>query len=171
MSALTNHEGTVRPSPDERSSAAPARADRASLLPALSAFVAGLIFAVGLVLGGMTQPSKVIGFLDFFGAWDPSLAFVMGGAVVTHFILFRLILRRPSPLLAERFQLPSRRDLTGSLIGGSALFGIGWGLGGYCPGPGIVGVPSGASEAAVFVLGLVGGFVVYRLFERARSSG
>ena len=136
----------------------------------LSAFAAGLLFAVGLAVGGMTQPSKVVGFLDFFGSWDPSLVLVMGGAVVTHFVLFRFILRRSSPLFAARFQVPTRRDLTVPLVGGSALFGIGWGLGGFCPGPGFVAAPSGSAEPLVFIGGLLMGYVLYRMLERLRRS-
>jgi hypothetical protein len=122
----------------------------------LSAFVAGLLFSVGLVVGGMTQPAKVVGFLDFFGDWDPSLA-------------FRLILKRRSPLLAARFQIPTRKDLTPQLIGGAALFGVGWGLGGFCPGPGLVALPSGGAEALTFVAAMVGGIFLHKGFEALRS--
>lgn len=128
----------------------------------ISAFVAGLLFSVGLVVGGMTQPAKVIGFLDFFGDWDPSLMFVMGGAVVVHFVAYRLVLKRSSPFLAAKFQIPSRSDLSRPLVLGSALFGIGWALGGYCPGPGLVATGAGSLEALTFVLGLLGGFVIFR---------
>lgn len=101
----------------------------------LMGYVAGLIFGLGLAVSGMTDPARVIGFLDLAGAWDPTLMFVLGGAVVTNFIGYRLVLRRPNPLFGERFQLPTRTDLDARLIGGAALFGIGWGLSGYCPGP------------------------------------
>ncbi|WP_240036522.1 DUF6691 family protein [Halomonas urmiana] len=104
-------------------------------LKTLMGYIAGLIFGLGLAVSGMTDPARVLGFLDVAGAWDPTLMFVLGGAVVTNFIGYRLVLRRPHPLLGERFQLPTRTDLDGRLIGGAALFGIGWGLSGYCPGP------------------------------------
>ncbi|GAB5549449.1 MAG: YeeE/YedE family protein [Sandaracinaceae bacterium] len=131
----------------------------------IAAFFAGLIFAVGLVIAGMTQPSKVVGFLDFFGSWDPSLAFVMGGAIAVHFVLFRVILKRASPLFAGKFEVPSRQDLTPALLVGSGLFGVGWGLGGFCPGPGIVSLGSFGAEAAVFVVTMTLGMLAHRLFE------
>ncbi|MGF1469617.1 MAG: DUF6691 family protein [Sandaracinaceae bacterium] len=134
-----------------------------------AAFVSGLLFAIGLVLGGMTQPAKVIGFLDVFGDWDPSLLFVMGGAVAVHFVSMRVILRRSAPLRADRFWLPTRKDLDLPLIAGSALFGVGWGLGGYCPGPGIVALGSGSVTALVFVGGLLLGFAAYRLLPPGRA--
>ncbi len=129
----------------------------------VSAFAAGLIFAVGLAVGGMTQPSKVVGFLDFFGAWDPSLAFVMGGAVTVHMLLYRFVTKRSSPLYDDAFHIPTRRDFNLPLIAGSALFGIGWGLGGFCPGPGLVSVPSFGIEALVFVGAMVTGMLGYKL--------
>ncbi len=133
---------------------------------AIAAFVAGVIFSAGLALGGMTQPSKVVGFLDFFGDWDPSLAFVMGGAIAIHATLFRLVLRRKSPLLAELFHVPTRRDLSLPLLVGSGLFGIGWGLGGFCPGPGLAALPTGGPEALAFVGSMGFGMLVYEGFQR-----
>jgi len=104
-------------------------------LKTLMGYVAGLIFGLGLAVSGMTDPARGLGFLDLFGGWDTTLMFVLGGAVVTNFIGYRLVLKRPHPVFGERFQLPTRTDLDGRLIGGAALFGIGWGLSGYCPGP------------------------------------
>ncbi|KAE8437005.1 DUF6691 family protein [Vreelandella piezotolerans] len=101
----------------------------------LMGYIAGLIFGLGLTISGMTDPARVLGFLDIAGAWDPTLMFVLGGAVVTNFIGYRLVLRRPHPFFGERFQLPTRQDLDIRLISGASLFGIGWGLSGYCPGP------------------------------------
>ncbi len=124
------------------------------------AYLAGLLFGVGLVVAGMTQPSKVMGFLDFFGHWDPSLVMVMGGAVAVHFVLFRLIKRRPSPLFDARFHLPTRTDLDKKLILGAAVFGVGWGLAGFCPGPGIVSLGTGAVAAIVFVTAMTTGMLV-----------
>lgn len=124
---------------------------RAPLAVAAAAFGAGALFAVGLVLAGMTQPAKVIAFLDVGGAWDPSLAFVMGGAIAVHLVGLRLVLRRRAPLLDGAFHLPMRRDLDLRLFGGAALFGVGWGLAGYCPGPGLVALGDGGATALVFV--------------------
>jgi len=136
----------------------------------VSAFFAGLLFSVGLVVGGMTQPSKVVGWLDFFGDWDPSLAFVMGGAVLVHTLLFRLVTKRESPVVAEVFQVPTRRDFTPRLVIGSALFGVGWGLGGFCPGPGIVSVPTLGSEALAFVVAMAAGVVLHETMDHYRSK-
>jgi uncharacterized membrane protein YedE/YeeE len=118
---------------------------------ALSALVSGALFAVGLALGGMTQPAKVVGFLDIFGEWDPSLVFVMAGAVATYTLLYRLILKRPTPLFAAGFSFPKRKDIDVPLVGGAFLFGVGWGLSGLCPGPALCSLATGRSEAFLFV--------------------
>lgn len=123
----------------------------------LSSFSAGALFALGLGISGMTKPAKVIGFLDVFGAFDPTLLFVMLGAVSVHFVLYRLIIRRASPLFDTRFHLPTRKDIDGRLVIGSAIFGVGWGLGGYCPGPGLVALGGGVLPALVFVASMVVG--------------
>lgn len=136
---------------------------------ALVLFLSGLIFAIGLALSGMTQPHKVVGFLDFAGTWMPDLAFVMGGAVITNFIALRLTLRRNAPVFAPSFGIPTRTDLSPRLIGGSALFGVGWGLGGFCPGPGIVSLPSGATSAIVFVAAMLAGMVLFDVIDQARQ--
>lgn len=123
------------------------------------AFAAGALFAAGLGISGMTQPSKVIGFLDVAGAWDPSLLFVMGAAVAVHFVLGRIIRRRATPLWDTSFHLPTRKDIDARLVFGAAMFGIGWGLGGFCPGPGIVAAASAlvglGGDASTSVGGLV----------------
>ena len=117
-----------------------------------AALAAGALFGTGLVVSGMTLPDKVIGFLDPFGGrWDPSLALVMAGAIAVHTIVYHAVKRRPSPLLASSWSLPSRRDIDGKLLLGAALFGVGWGLGGYCPGPGVVSLVDGAASSIVFV--------------------
>ena len=130
----------------------------------ISAGFVGLLFGAGLGISGMTQADKVIGFLNPVGGWDPSLAFVMVGAIAVHVVLFRLILRRPSPLFSKRFFVPTRQDIDGKLIGGAALFGIGWALGGYCPGPGMVSVASGSLNPLAFMLALSAGIVGYQDF-------
>lgn len=134
------------------------------------AFGTGVLFAVGLVISGMTQPSKVVGFLDFFGNWDPSLAFVMGGAVVINALLYRLVAKRNRPLLGPKFHLPTRKDINWRLVVGGGLFGVGWGLAGYCPGPGITSLASLQSPAVVFVAAMTVGMLLYSLFERVVSS-
>lgn len=122
----------------------------------LVVIVAGVLFAAGLAVGGMTDPSKVVGFLDLFGDWDPSLAFVMGGAVGLNLLTFRYILRRPNPLLAPAFSLPSRTQIDARLLFGAALFGVGWGIAGLCPGPAVVSLATGSLK----VLGFFGAMAV-----------
>lgn len=122
------------------------------------AFVAGLLFGLGLSLGGMTRPAVVLGFLDVFGAWDPRLLFVMAGAVLTTALGYRLVLRRPRPLLAERFQLPTARGIDARLVGGAAVFGIGWGIAGYCPGPALASLGAGAPALLVLVACMIAGW-------------
>ncbi|MEP0941892.1 MAG: DUF6691 family protein [Rhizobiaceae bacterium] len=110
-------------------------------MKSISGFLLGLLFGVGLVISGMSDPAKVLNFLDLFGSWDPSLAFVMGGALVVTFIGYRLVLNRPQPKLSEIFHMPEKKDIDGQLLTGASLFGIGWGLGGFCPGPAFTAVP------------------------------
>jgi uncharacterized protein len=126
----------------------------------LSFFLLGALFAVGLGISGMTQPQKVLGFLDIFGAWDPALMFVMGGAVVVNYFGFRLAVGRPHPLLATRFDIPTRRDIDWQLLTGASLFGAGWGLAGFCPGPALVALASGSSEVVLFVGAMFIGFLL-----------
>lgn len=129
----------------------------------ISVFVSGLLFALGLGISGMTDAHKVISFLNLGGAWDPSLAFVLIGAISVHLILYRLIIRRPSPLFGGVFCMPTRQDIDLRLVFGATLFGLGWGLGGVCPGPGIVSGASLTSEAMVFVVAMLGGMGVFHL--------
>jgi len=136
----------------------------------VSSLVAGLLFGAGLAVSGMTRADKVINFLDLSDAWDPSLAFVMIGAIGVHLVLFRFILRRESPLFAERFGIPSRTDIDGRLVGGAALFGVGWGLGGYCPGPGLVASASGGMQARAFVGALTAGMLLFHVVEEALAG-
>jgi hypothetical protein len=133
----------------------------------LVSFGAGLLFSIGLAVGGMTQPGKVVGFLDFFGNWDPSLAFVMGGAVIVNLLLFKFTTeRREQPLFDESFRIPTRSDIDWQLVGGAGLFGVGWGLAGYCPGPGLTALGSGSATAFTFVGAMVGGMLLYQVFDK-----
>ncbi len=132
-------------------------------------FFSGLLFALGLGLSGMTDANKVIAFLNLAGDWDPSLAFVMVGAIVVHFVLFRFILRRTSPLFNENFLVPNKSEITSRLVIGGGLFGVGWGLGGFCPGPGIVSGVSLSSHALVFIVAMVAGMVTFQLVDRATA--
>jgi hypothetical protein len=128
----------------------------------LASFGAGLIFGVGLVIAQMTSPAKVTGFLDLFGHWDPSLAFVMIGAIGAHFTLRRLILRNSRPVLGDAFPIKVNRAIDARLVIGAAIFGIGWGLGGVCPGPGIVDIGQGSLYALVFCLTMAMGMLLER---------
>lgn len=129
----------------------------------------GALFGAGLLLSGMTRQDKVVGFLDVFsGAWDPSLALVMVGAIGVHAALWRLIRRRGQPLLARSFSLPTKKDIDARLVLGSALFGMGWGLGGICPAPGLVVITSWSSTLMLFAGGMVLGLVGTELFLRRR---
>ncbi|MBZ4394512.1 DUF6691 family protein [Myxococcus faecalis] len=129
---------------------------------ALTAGAAGLLFALGLGLGGMTDPAKVVGFLDVAGAWDPSLAFVMAGALGAYALARGLILRRAAPVLADAFPKAPSASVDGRLVAGAVLFGVGWGLSGYCPGPALVVLPVGGLTVALFVVGMVAGMGVFR---------
>ncbi len=120
----------------------------------IGAFLGGVLFGVGLAIAGMTQPAKIVGFFDFFGSWDPSLAFVMVGAIVVY----------------TAFSLPTRKDIDGRLILGSAIFGVGWGLGGYCPGPAFTSVGARSEEAFTFGLAMLIGVGAYQLFMRMRQN-
>lgn len=133
------------------------------------AFGIGALFAVGLAVSGMTKPAKITGFLDVAGAWDASLALVMLGAVSVHFVAFRLIMKRTSPLLDTKFHVPSRKDIDVRLVIGAAIFGIGWALGGFCPGPGLVSAGGGSLGGLVFVAGLTAGMLVEQAMSRAAA--
>tara|TARA_Y100001968_G_C19409584_1_gene745550 strand:+ start:1588 stop:2064 length:477 start_codon:yes stop_codon:yes gene_type:complete len=134
---------------------------------AVTAFVVGVIFAVGLVLGGMTQPLKVIAFLDVSGgAWDPSLALVMGGALTVYVAGFRWVKRRARPVFEQTFFLPERSDMPPRLFVGGGLFGAGWALSGFCPGPALVSVGAGMAEAWYFFPAMLAGMGLFQLYER-----
>ncbi|MCD6007780.1 MAG: DUF6691 family protein [Pseudomonadota bacterium] len=128
----------------------------------LMGYLAGLLFGLGLAIGGMTDPARVIGFLDIAGDWDPTLIFVLGGAVVTTFIGYRLVWKRGTPWLGSRFALPTRRDLDARLLGGAALFGIGWGLSGYCPGPAVASIADLSVPLTAMLVAMAGGWWLAR---------
>lgn len=130
--------------------------------------LAGLLFGFGLAVAQMTDPAKIINFLDFSGTWNPTLAFVLAGAVLVTGISFRFILKRPKPVLESRFHLPAAQAIDTRVILGSAIFGVGWGLGGYCPGPGVAAIASGMWAPLVFVAGLVLGTLSYRWLQQGR---
>lgn len=132
----------------------------------ISAFAAGLVFGIGLLLSGMANPQKVLAFLDLFGAWDPSLALVMAGAIGVGLPVFLLAKGRVLSLLGEKMQLPTRRDIDRPLVIGSLLFGIGWGLAGFCPGPAIVATGAGALKAIVFTAAMLAGMGLFQLAGR-----
>ena len=133
---------------------------------AVSALVAGLLFGIGLIVSGMTDPSKIIGFLDLAGAWDPSLAFVMGGAILVGLIAFRFARRRRAPFLGGAMLVPAARTIDPPLILGSVAFGVGWGLAGYCPGPAIVAYGAGQDKAVVFMVAMIAGMALYEAADR-----
>ena len=132
------------------------------MLKMLVNLFAGTLFGLGLAISGMVNPAKIIGFLDFAGEWDPTLAVVFGGALLVAIPAFRLILRRPHPVLADHFDLPTKKDVDGRLLGGAALFGIGWGLAGFCPGPAVTALASGLLPVFAFVAAMVVGMAAYR---------
>lgn len=130
-------------------------------------FLVGLLFGWGLLLSGMTDPGKVQGFLDLFGTWDPSLAFVMGGAIFVGFFAFAIAKRRTTTFVGGLMHLPNRRDIDKPLVVGSLIFGAGWGLAGFCPGPGLVSMASGQPKALVFVIAMLVGMLGSKLLDTA----
>lgn len=131
----------------------------------LVSFISGVVFAVGLGIGGMTQPAKVIGFLDFTGNWDPSLAFVMLGAIGVHSLFYRMLRNRSSSRFSLAISLPTRKKIDFRLIGGSSLFGLGWGIAGFCPGPALTSLASGNFPVVIFSAGMIAGIVAFDLKE------
>jgi uncharacterized membrane protein YedE/YeeE len=129
-------------------------------------FFVGLLFGIGLLVSGMTDPAKVQGFLDLAGAWDPSLAFVMGGAILVGLVAFSVAKTRTRSLLGGAMHLPTSRDIDRRLVVGSLMFGAGWGLAGFCPGPGLVAMGAGEPKAALFVAAMVGGMLVFEVLDR-----
>ena len=130
-------------------------------------YLIGLVFGTGISISGMANPAKVLNFFDIAGSWDPSLAFVMGGALGVTFLGYRFVLRRRAPLLAPAFLLPTRRDLDPSLIGGAAVFGVGWGISGFCPGGALPALGTGRIEVVAFVAAMLAGILTARQLQRA----
>ena len=129
----------------------------------LSALGAGLVFGIGLWISGMANPKKVLGFLDIAGDWDASLMLVMGGAVAITVVAFRFILRSEKPVFEMKFEIPTRKDIDLPLLAGAAIFGIGWGIGGYCPGPALTALSTVSAESIVFVVAMVAGGLLHKL--------
>jgi hypothetical protein len=138
-------------------------------MPLLLSLLAGLTFGIGLIVSGMANPAKVIGFLDLFGSWDPSLAFVMAGAIAVGSVAFALARRRTKTFLGLGMKLPGARHIDRRLVIGSIAFGIGWGIAGFCPGPALVALGMGEWKAVVFVAAMLGGMAVFEALERRAS--
>jgi uncharacterized protein len=134
-----------------------------------TSLLAGLVFGLGLIVSGMANPAKVLGFLDLAGAWDPSLALVMAGAIGVSFFAFLFAKDRTRSLIGADMKLPSGRTIDSRLVLGSMLFGMGWGIAGFCPGPGLVGLGMGEIKALIFVAAMLAGMVVFELIERRRQ--
>lgn len=135
----------------------------------LSSLLAGLVFGLGLIVSGMANPAKVLGFLDLAGPWDPSLALVMGGAIAVGFFAFLLARNRTRSILGAEMRLPNARHIDRRLVLGSVLFGMGWGVAGFCPGPGLVALGMGETKALVFVAAMLAGMVMFEVIEKLRS--
>jgi uncharacterized membrane protein YedE/YeeE len=134
----------------------------------LFSLLAGLVFGLGLIVSGMANPAKVLGFLDLAGAWDPSLVLVMGGAIAVGFFAFLVAKKRGHSLLGAEMKLPAAAPIDRRLVAGSVFFGMGWGLAGFCPGPGLVALGMGEPKAAVFVIAMLAGMVIFELIEKRR---
>jgi len=134
------------------------------------ALITGIVFGTGIAISGMMDPAKVLNFFDLAGTWDPSLAFVMGGALVVTYFGYRLAWRRTAPMFGGRFQVPTGTDIDLKLVGGSALFGIGWGIAGFCPGAAIPALGTGRWEVALFLVAVVAGFYARRLLSSGGTA-
>ena len=131
-----------------------------------SALGAGFVFGIGLWVSGMANPKKVLGFLDVAGNWDASLMLVMGGAVAVTLVAFRFVLARPKPMFAEKFHLPEKKHIDVPLVAGAAIFGVGWGIAGYCPGPALTALTTLSTESMVFVAAMIAGGILHHLVAR-----
>ncbi|ADE16198.1 protein of unknown function DUF395 YeeE/YedE [Nitrosococcus halophilus Nc 4] len=142
---------------------------RNNMVQLILSLVSGILFALGLIVSQMVNPAKVLNFLDIAGTWDPTLAFVMGGALLVTIPAFRLILKRPHPLFAKRFYLPTKQDIDVRLVTGATLFGVGWGLAGLCPGPAITALATGLLPVVGFVAAMVAGAFAHKLIFEQRT--
>jgi uncharacterized membrane protein YedE/YeeE len=140
------------------------------MMKVMSAYAIGLVFGIGIMISGMANPAKVLNFFDFAGTWDPSLAFVMGGALLITAIGYRFVLQRPAPRLDSVFHLPTKKDIDLPLVAGSATFGVGWGIAGFCPGGAIPALGSGRAEVVIFMVALVVGILTAKAV-RSRGAG
>jgi uncharacterized protein len=142
------------------------------MMMVFTSLLAGLVFGLGLIVSGMANPAKVLGFLDLSGAWDPSLVFVMAGAMAVAAVAFALARRRGLSFMGAAMQLPASRDIDRRLVIGGLMFGIGWGVAGFCPGPGLVALGMGEIKALVFVVAMLAGMGIFEVLERRqRASG
>jgi len=139
-------------------------------MPILTAFIVGLVFGIGLIVAGMTNPAKVQGFLDLGGNWDPSLAFVMGGAILVGLVAFRFAGKRKRSLLGEAMRMPTATAIDRRLVLGGLAFGVGWGLAGFCPGPALASLATGGVKALIFTAAMVAGMVIFEILERAKAA-
>lgn len=133
---------------------------------ALASFATGLVFALGLGISGMTMPSKVLGFLDLFGNFDASLIFVMAGAILVHFITYRIVKKRKTPILDQQWHVPTKTNITPSLVIGAFIFGFGWALGGMCPGPALTRLAAFESKTIIFVVSMLVGMFIFRQVDK-----
>ena len=140
------------------------------MIKLISAYVIGLIFGIGIMISGMANPAKVLNFFDVAGAWDPSLAFVMGGALLVTALGYRFVLQRPAPSLDEVFHMPTKADIDLPLVAGSATFGVGWGIAGFCPGGAIPALGTGRVEVIIFMAALVAGIVTAKAMRARRAA-
>jgi uncharacterized membrane protein YedE/YeeE len=140
--------------------------NNAQMRTAIAALAVGFIFAIGLGISGMTKPSKVVGFLDLFGNWDPALIFVMAGAIAVHFVTYKIIRKRATPLLVPNWQVPTKTELTPTLVIGAVLFGVGWGLGGFCPGPAMTSLASLQAKPVIFVISMLVGMYLFKFVDK-----
>lgn len=135
----------------------------------MTSLLAGLVFGIGLIISGMTNPAKVLGFLDLAGLWDPSLALVMGGAIAVGVLAFGIARKRSKSLLGDPMRLPGATQVDRRLLLGGLAFGVGWGLAGFCPGPALASLATGGAKPAIFTVAMIAGMVIYELLERASA--
>jgi uncharacterized membrane protein YedE/YeeE len=136
----------------------------------LIVFISGMLFGAGVTISGMVNPMKVLNFLDIFGTWDATLIFVMGAGLLVTLMGYQIILKRKAPLFAASFRLPTSQDIDANLLGGAALFGLGWGLGGFCPGPAVASLVFGRIESIMFVVAMAAGMLLTRQIQKLQHS-